>query len=818
MATPVIAQGVDSVPFKVACAVSKVTSREDCAAADAAPDFEKNQKGVKMKTCPLSEDRYFHFRQLLQDRETVLTAIEVDQRSSAFVAGSFQRVAGDRKKRSFQIEKRDVHQPQYESLVEHVSDRLDPDGGPIIVVELGAGKGLFGRLLRERLAEQNTNGRCTFYVAIDRRNVTIHFDDDDGEDKKNLNHCPPAGKSSNIHAGIGTPGHELASDLLTSTTASIRIAADVRSCNLHNILNKALFEAEENGRLHAKSEGKSRVIVVAKHFCASATDAAVDCIRQAISKLNKQPEPDQKYVFEQIVVAPCCHPQIVYEDYANVPWLKESGINCTKDLDSLKQLLVMSKCRTGMGIMRRGYKNEGHQNHHMDDPVEAFRLGRLSRRLIEEGRLQSLKSMFGDSMSHSSIIEYVPISVTPDNLLLLLHRSADTGVNKMSQDDDGLITGIHLSLRIHLSARKDSLQYRIMQYLLERQREERPGWDVVDTINVQWLEQRERPSILIKCKKDCNDISLLLRDLDSDELLLQNQVLLYPFSDSVKSLQAAGAWVRGMADHRRDELYPTRVQCFPRSDESRFMPYICKIGECGMDVSCERLSPVDYRSVVTCVKKRNHEKKDDIEYHVGITVRGEGVDPRDRAARGQERWSYAPLRVSIDEARHRKMFRETKGDCLLVCKEKQRAELSKYLQDFCGKVTPAFLKSAGDRPEHPWNLHFLDENNVDAETKYSLAAIDTYEMIEQMEQALLEIKSKMAPGGVVLMSLRLSDLASASKTRLHRRQLAAARFLISIFPYDSRDANGGEDSGCLNIEHLTTDKEIGRFVMVEMPR
>ena len=146
MATPVIAQGVDSVPFKVACAVSKVTSREDCAAADAAPELEKNHKGVKMTTCPLSEDRYFHFRQLLQDRETLLTEMEVDQRSSAFVAGSFQRVAGDRKKRSFQIEKRDVHQPQYESLVEHISDRLDPDGGPIIVVELGAGKGLFGRL------------------------------------------------------------------------------------------------------------------------------------------------------------------------------------------------------------------------------------------------------------------------------------------------------------------------------------------------------------------------------------------------------------------------------------------------------------------------------------------------------------------------------------------------------------------------------------------------------------------------------------------------------------------------------------------------
>ena len=111
-------------------------------------------------------------------------------------------IAGDRRRRTFQIEKRDVHQPQYESLVEHIADRLSPDcSSPVVVVELGAGKGLFGRLLRERLAEQSA-GASTLYVAIERRRVRVHFDEDD--DSQN-----------GMEASTGDASHEVDPSLVT---------------------------------------------------------------------------------------------------------------------------------------------------------------------------------------------------------------------------------------------------------------------------------------------------------------------------------------------------------------------------------------------------------------------------------------------------------------------------------------------------------------------------------------------------------------------------------------------------------------------------
>ncbi len=326
--------------------MSVVEEQQVCPPVGDDADNQENRPQVKSRqqkaflTNKYGECRYDHFKQLLEGIEDGLTDVEVDQRSSSFVADAFQRVASS-KRRTFQIEKRDVHQPQYESMVEHIADRLGSQGGPVVVVELGAGKGLFGRLLRERCAEFAS----TLYVAIDRRHVRVHFDEDD-DDNNN---------QDNSIEGTGDASHEVDPNLITSASASVRIAADIRSCNLHEILTKTLSEAAEQGKIDFGRE-KARVIVVAKHFCASATDAAVECVIDMVTSLEQEDVAEQKYYIEQVVVAPCCHPQIQLSMYANQEWLKECSINDYWDLEALKQLLVLSKCRTALGP-RRGGKN-----------------------------------------------------------------------------------------------------------------------------------------------------------------------------------------------------------------------------------------------------------------------------------------------------------------------------------------------------------------------------------------------------------------------------------------------------------------------------
>jgi len=85
--------------------------------------------------------------------------IESDMRSSDAVATTFERLSLKGKK-TWQQQKRHVHQPQLESMIAHIEEECHDTS---IVAELGAGKGMFGRLLSEII------GAAT--VAVERRHV-----------------------------------------------------------------------------------------------------------------------------------------------------------------------------------------------------------------------------------------------------------------------------------------------------------------------------------------------------------------------------------------------------------------------------------------------------------------------------------------------------------------------------------------------------------------------------------------------------------------------------------------------------------------------
>ena len=147
----------------------------------------------------------------------------------------------------------------------------------------------------------------------------------------------------------------------------------------------------------------------------------------------------------------------------------------------------------------------------------------------------------------------------------------------------------------------------------------------------------------------------VLNQLNDDMLLHQYQVLFYPFTHIVPSLDEAVRYIKELADG------PMRVQCFPRSDEKQIIPLLPGL-----------LSPTNYNAVVTCVRRWVDEA---IQYNVGITSTLDGMDPRLRAQRHER---CCRLHSTIFEVKHRRLCDIT-GSTLLICNQKVREEMRSYI-------------------------------------------------------------------------------------------------------------------------------------------
>ena len=85
----------------------------------------------------------------------------------------------------------------------------------------------------------------------------------------------------------------------TTTYNDAHIVADVEKCDIEAVVG---------------ATGGEKILLLAKHLCGSASDAAV----RAAVKLGPRRA--------SLVLAPCCHPQIAWETYAGRAWLEGHGI------------------------------------------------------------------------------------------------------------------------------------------------------------------------------------------------------------------------------------------------------------------------------------------------------------------------------------------------------------------------------------------------------------------------------------------------------------------------------------------------------------
>ena len=283
-------------------------------------------------------------------------------------------------------QKKASNRAQIESLLNCVVGLLpwaQRGGRQAMVIDLGAGKALLTRAVYEAL------GRRVAVVALDCRR----------ESKRDRFYDPP----------------EVTTDSSPSTEAPVarytRIVGDVSDLAS---LGMPVPEAARGG-----------VIALAKHLCGGATDGSLRALCTA---------PLRSFV-GACCIAPCCHQKTKPHEYCNPDFLAAAGFgvgaherNCrsvvsARDFHRLTMLIQISKAADEKDFAT--YRKSKFLQ------VLGFRrccaLGRLARRLLEEGRLRQLRAHGFDA----HLVRYCDATTAPDNLAIIATRAAD--------DADGVV-------------------------------------------------------------------------------------------------------------------------------------------------------------------------------------------------------------------------------------------------------------------------------------------------------------------------------------------------------------------------------------------
>jgi hypothetical protein len=333
---------------------------------------------------------------------------------------TFDRLVSSTQK-TWQQRKRHVHQPQLESLVVQLQQQqiLYPstEGAPAadtVLLELGAGKGLLGRVLGEI--------HSVPFIAVDRRACdNANYDYDSGDDFDSGD-ALREGQEGRSELAVEREGQEKGQEQ-EGKEYSMRFHLDLADCNLSDVLAtvgkrhaRYLASRKKTRRVAPIATGRqeTQVVALAKHLCANATDIALRCVATAAdpiecvdgsnsntsganSDVTSGANSDVTMVLSSVVFAPCCHPQITMAGYCNPSWMETHHFDA-EDLRVLGKLMAVTKTlgrnKMAANIQDKQASKQGWQVAWMraaGGNARLWELGRLARRIIEEGRVQVRK-------------------------------------------------------------------------------------------------------------------------------------------------------------------------------------------------------------------------------------------------------------------------------------------------------------------------------------------------------------------------------------------------------------------------------------------
>eukprot|EP01084_Bolivina_argentea_P165103 286899_1 len=181
--------------------------------------------------------------------------------------------------------------------------------------------------------------------------------------------------------------------VIIDINSNFRHKEDNRLENLNNICRiQCGLQHCEMSKIKHINDNKRRIFVISKHLCGAATDFGLRAV------LN------DKYIKNMnigvVAIALCCRGKCSLETYCNVNYLKSIGVEQNK-FDLIRKMTT--------------WEIDGNKNDkgHME-------IGKICRRLIDEGRVQFLKQNGFDNVK---LVKYVDANVTKENVLLLASRN-----------------------------------------------------------------------------------------------------------------------------------------------------------------------------------------------------------------------------------------------------------------------------------------------------------------------------------------------------------------------------------------------------------
>ncbi|KAF4669244.1 hypothetical protein FOL47_002633 [Perkinsus chesapeaki] len=488
------------------------------------------------------------------------------------VRKAFDHITGAAGRQTWQnYGKLTVHLPQLESLVSMIIKRFQP-GKDTLLFELGAGKGLLGRIVAEMTG-------CR-HLALDCRDITSGYDGQEEGDE-----CSDGYGDEDCEASGGA-------------RKTIRVRADVTATDLRSVLE------DQCSKMKADGIDKPKVLFIAKHLCGNGSDAAV----KSIASLLAPTAGGGLWTVRGAVLAPCCHPQAKLEAFAG---LEEDLAKLDADEERsgkewraqvweiLMELLYMSKLG---GALRPSDCSSWSAMSSAFTFSQLRRLGRKCRVLLESMRARELVSE--GATGEVELVQYASQNVTPDNLAIVYDSNGKFDMQWDSEFPGAVVIRV---LMDQSSKKTVTLPKRLSEYILGMKSLSLEWQGVVKSaypICISDLEcgsssgcvQMESAAlVIIHRKEDVVVWAPLMSLLIHDPLVKRVVSMLYPIHylgrDTVEST---------LAQLGPDEL-PVRTCAAPHALELN--KDICSDENCGHDgVVCNRLSPTKFVSVYSGVQ------------------------------------------------------------------------------------------------------------------------------------------------------------------------------------------------------------------------
>ena len=449
-------------------------------------------------------------------------------------------------------------------------------------------------------------------------------------------------------AGMGGVGDEKNGDPIE------RITADLADCTVEQALRE-----------------KVGSIVIAKHFCGDATDLAVKNIVQS------------QGVVRGAVLAPCCHPKTVYENYCGRDFLSENGFG-EGDFDALLTLIELGRARSAKAHSTQTSSKSFQKkirNLSSLSPDALYLLSRTARRIIEEGRIQYLRRHLNANVTLS---EYVPVGISPDNLIVKVIRGDVPNQNPVKSvlpfSDRGVV--LHL-----VSAAGSDLPRRIVEYLLQLRGAGCATSTATPLITAVWVadmryvangsvtttpEAASSELVVVHCPNPLE----FCRYVASNTLLCRSVDKILPFESVLRGRPAVQEWV---AKRLEGNESVARVCAHPRVLERSL------VEETEGGALAARFDPKVYDVLLNIVEWRESMSSTETMYLCSAHNATEW-DPR----QWQSVAAVAPpprcLSRIMEVAERTSIFAKGKGVVLSVKAEKERSVVEPALQNICGDV------------------------------------------------------------------------------------------------------------------------------------